>query len=932
MPCRLGRVLAGLAVAGLFACAGNGAAGGIEREPSRALRSEDSSTLAIVLSQDPSEALVQAAVDLREVARLRTGATRAVEVIRAQGATYDPARAGMPILVMAGARPEGASALAFLPGQGQPDSRTGQGYVIAEETHGGVLVLRVESPTMLGTAYGLYEVAYRLGASWYHPEESFVPADPLATLPADFRTPVQSVPAMDLRGYHQHTQHPIPFSDFLLRPSDAWRPYVSSYFRWLLRNRQNGFQWQMLATVDLPAWRDHARWVVDEARRHGVRVGMAFAFADKQQNGFRLIGDLGEGLRGEARIEHQRRQVRQGLDALWAMDLGLDYLHVSFATSEMTTVSDAEVLAWFDELGDWARGRQDAPRLFAHLHIPGQLMAEDGKTLFYHLPLRADPAIGLFVHTTMFYDLEHPATVYGNGDFRHAQIPFVEGRGQRRLVYFPETAWWLGFDNSLPLFLPITGRARSHDLGTVLPGLMQGTPLDGHVTFTTGIEWDYWMFDHFLARATWDPAYGWDRYVSESGALFGAAGAAAAQAIRAIGERQVEDFFGDNPRIFYYLAGESANDELGAPSGLVGRPVKVPFWDVFHYDDAAFAAWKTRDFDRLTAMSDAYAAIAADLGAADPGEAAGEATADRFFELRSAAEVLAWRAEHATLLYGAVAEARSGAFDAAYGRLASAREITQRVRDRVAQMEARVYRYPLDLCAREKPQTPTAYPYGDLYETHTAHFWSRRDDQLQSLLDVASGKVAEGFDAGFDTVYSTDPEATQMHEPDVDQGMKDLLAAYVPALLLAQGEPAAGSVPLAVGEDLNRNELPDLGTIVAGLAATGGDTWAFTFAVLPLAVGDSADPLGTLNLREGTATVALAAGTPATLELKARVNFKDLLDALESTGMFDQETGWEMVAPLFGYDPAAEPRPLDFPMRFTSPVSPLRSAMELAPR
>jgi hypothetical protein len=50
------------------------------------------------------------------------------------------------------------------------------------------------------------------------------------------------------------------------------------------------------------------------------------------------------------------------------------------------------------------------------------------------------------------------------------------------------------------------------------------------------------------------------------------------------------------------------------------------------------------------------------------------------------------------------------------------------------------------------------------------------------------------------------------------------------------------------------------------------------------------------------------------------VEFKDLLDALEATGMFDQETGWQMVAPLFGIDPAVEPRPTDFPMRFTAPV------------
>ncbi|HOI10332.1 MAG TPA: hypothetical protein PK313_07630, partial [Myxococcota bacterium] len=46
----------------------------------------------------------------------------------------------------------------------------------------------------------------------------------------------------------------------------------------------------------------------------------------------------------------------------------------------------------------------------------------------------------------------------------------------------------------------------------------------------------------------------------------------------------------------------------------------------------------------------------------------------------------------------------------------------------------------------------------------------------------------------------------------------------------------------------------------------------------------------------------------------------DLLDALVSTGMFDPQSAWEMVAPLFDIDPAAEPRPQDFPMRFAAPL------------
>jgi hypothetical protein len=180
--------------------------------------------------------------------------------------------------------------------------------------------------------------------------------------------------------------------------------------------------------------------------------------------------------------------------------------------------------------------------------------------------------------------------------------------------------------------------------------------------------------------------------------------------------------------------------------------------------------------------------------------------------------------------------------------------------------------------------------------------------------------VAEAFDDGFDTVWTTDTSATEMLEPDIDEGMKTLLTAYVPAILLAADTATDTGLPLALAEDLNGNGLPDLGTVVTGLSPTGADPWVFSFPLLPLAIGDSANPLGTLNLRDGTATATLEDGTPTRLEVAARVQFEDLLDALVSTGMFDPQEAWEMVAPLFGIDPSAQPRPEDFPMRFAAPL------------
>ena len=56
----------------------------------------------------------------------------------------------------------------------------------------------------------------------------------------------------------------------------------------------------------------------------------------------------------------------------------------------------------------------------------------------------------------MFYTLSDPAPVYDCEDFTH-QLDYFEQAQHRELIYFPETAWWLGFDNNVPLATPIVG-------------------------------------------------------------------------------------------------------------------------------------------------------------------------------------------------------------------------------------------------------------------------------------------------------------------------------------------------------------------------------------------------------------------------------------------------------------------------------------------
>jgi hypothetical protein len=883
--------------------------------------------ITVVLPADAPEYLVMAAADLLEVVARRTGVETVPAPFISTGA-FDPAASSTGIVILAGVdAPDGNPLQAAPP----DDALDDQQFAIAAVARDGRNVVFVRGNGSLGTAYGLYEIAARMGARWYHPRESFVPLDPGATFPDSFGSGFDGKPLARLRGFHQHTQHPIVWSDYVLKAEPSHRPPITQYLRYLLRNRQNVFEWHMLSTVDRAAWDQYAKWIASEAHRHGVKAGMVLGFADKQQNAYRLVRDLGESLPMEERILFQRQQVREGLDDL--KGLGLDIMVFQFGTTEMTSLSDAETLGWFQEVSEWRREKAPDIETFAWIHTPANLKADNGVTPFFHLPLQAPDDVGLYVHTTMFYDLENPAPVYNNEDFTHQQACFVDGAGRRPLAYFPETAWWLGFDNSLPLFLPITLYSRAWDVQNVIPALIGSHPLDGHVTFTTGIEWGYWMFDDYVSRLTWDPDLAWQDYVTDISRIYGKAGPAVAGALVDMTERQVADFYGDNPRIFFYLAGESKHDEIGAVSGLVGRPVKVPFWDVYNFGPGAFDAWADTDFAQLGDIREAYRKISEALVAADPGaDPSDPGLGDRFFELRSAVELTAWRAEHTAVLYGAVVDARNHDEAAAYAGLDAARAITEAVRERVAQVESRVYRYPLELVAEEKPDSLTPYPFGYLWETRTAHFWTRRDDQLQDLLDVVFGKVVEDWvDLDVDVLRLTVKEDTRAVEPAIDEGTLSLIGDYIPTLLLALGPALEGARQAVLAVDQNGNGKPDIGTQVVGEWDQADSEPVIEFGQLPIPIGAAGSPVGTLTLRGGSFTVRIpdsVRGVAWDAELSGFVKFSDILEILVDTGMFDEDTAWEMVANLFGEDPAAVPRPETFHMLIETVLVPMEMAVE----
>lgn len=802
-----------------------------------------------------------------------------------------------------------------------------QGYAITsgqlDETHYG---LRVTAATEVGAMYGLYQIVADLGVRYHHPEESFFPSNPGATLPWGYDGSV-SLPRFELRGFHEHTQHPIVYSDFYLRPDEGFEPYLERYVLWLARNRQNLASWEMLKTVDLDSWLPYITEFVDMAHEYGIRVGWVGSFVDQQQNAFKhieeeAVDDDGDPIPAEI-------QIAASLDRLAVA--GFDYLTFQIGSSEFTKPADEDVLEWLNFAAAHL-GAMDPPvDMYAWIHTTCDLESDDGG-YFFHIPLEADPAVGAWVHTTMFYDLEHPAPVYSCENF-HQQVDFLEAaNGERAQIYFPETAWWLGFDNNMPLALPLTGWTRQNDIQSVLPDY----DVEGHVTFTSGREWSYWMYDHYLTRVTWDGNESWEDYLTWIGPMFGGHEDTAVEALGQWTELQRQHFLEDNPLIYFYLAGERTQDEVGELAGILARRPKLSYRTVINYDEETFADWVETDLDMLEEMLEAYSAVLQTLSA--PSGTDESLSETLYSELYEGLQIFVHRIEHSLALYRGVSsvrewhqqvlasetpdeDLRSRLLDDANDHLAEAESITADVALMLEAAEGR-YRYPIELLARDKPETLTAYPFGYLSETSNAHFWTRRDAQLEDLIGQVFETIPEEWNAEPDQIFVTDADHVELIIPEHPLA-GDVITGFMPQMLfgLTGFDDDSATPTMSFAQDNNANGLPDPLSEQAIAGAQEGDSWTGSAEVFTLTVHNSTGAVfGELLVLHPEFNLSLerVGETVANIEealLDGAVPGENMVELVAGISGIDEAGATNLVKNVFGISPTDE-LPAELPISF----------------
>lgn len=584
----------------------------------------------------------------------------------------------------------------------------------------GTVTLRLEAVSPEGVAAGLYGLAQeKLGFRFYHPRESFVPN--LKRWPLPDRFSFAGIPRFEKRGYHLHTQHPIELTEQLHKPlhPGAFED-VKTYIDWLARNGQNTFQFFLLREVDRKTWPAHARRIVEYAHRRGIRCGVEISLSMIQQQAFQAITLLRP-------YPSYQKQVDDTL--AWLFQVPWDYISLD--------VTLGEHLPFLDKL---------LPDV--QMHIEQQVEKRYGARLMYatHVICSKDgakvrrpklPNSGIMIHTVMCYSAsESKAPVYGNKNQRFMLEAAIAESKRRETWYWPESSYWVGFDSSVPLLLFPYLDARWSDIGT-----MAGLGVSGHLTFSSGWEWGYWLVDWSIARWSWQ--------LKDNGRIRSTSPLSRLAELHSDRELQrlmvqaltLQNTYLKDKELLRFMAALTPFSELPHPFDKPFQPEPE-----FRYEwllneaslpEASLALTRPiADLEkyamRIGGVVDLMGKRIEQLRGAGK---IGEAQFRLLVELERGLRVTSLRASHRALTLRALLAKRgehAGGIDhsrVSEPLLKKAQLVRQQAQSLVQRQES-IYRYPVDLVARRRTGM-TAYPFGYLYPAANLFFWEREEEQVR---------------------------------------------------------------------------------------------------------------------------------------------------------------------------------------------------------
>lgn len=598
-----------------------------------------------------------------------------------------------------------------------------------------ILVLTTNSHQ--GISFGLYGLLQeKLGILFTHPKETIIPH--YDTWPLDVNMKWGSKARFDKKGFHLHTMHPLELTEQLL---DETMPHaledVKEYLDWLVRNRQNYFEFNLLEGIDRKDWPAHAKAFVDYGHSRGIIMGVDVSLHMVQQKAYMLYQNW------PAKWTSKEKQIEKNL--AWLFQADWDVVNMEFSTTEFSEGNPTKKEKMRLFINDLVSNKYGA-KLMGREHVvqKEEMMSGKDKKNEYQMTDEEkllDSKRGILIHTVMFYTAtEDKAPVYQNKNLKHMMDKLHHEQQVRETWYYPESAYWITFDVSEPMYLLPYLSARLDDIDT-----MEAHGVPGHITFSSGWEWGYWTIDWSIARWSWsnydyveqEPVREDFKPTDVMEMVF------QNEQITSMFDQQLDiqqDYLKDQ-ELMRYMAAAGPTDEIAGKISLEFQP--RPQWRYRYMrkkaDQTVIDQVREEGVQTLNLYADAQLNGLANYQTdVDAYLAATTDTLKKklLTELIAGLKITAMRAQHRALTLDFLLDKREAQLngtpknDSIY-KLDKAFELRQDGLALVKDVEQGHYRYPIELIAR-KHKDHTCYRFGYLYLASYLHFWEREEMQVRN--------------------------------------------------------------------------------------------------------------------------------------------------------------------------------------------------------
>lgn len=585
--------------------------------------------------------------------------------------------------------------------------------------------LELQSPTAQGISFGLYGLLQeQLWFAFHHPKQTIIPDLQFWPLTEDFTWKAQ--PRFDKKGFHLHTMHPLELTEPLLNPTcpDGIKQ-VKEYIDWLARNQQNYFEFNLLETDDLEAWVNYIKPAMNYAKSRGILIGVDISMHMTQQKAFMLYKGF------PASLKSAKQQIKENLSTLFT--ISWDVIAMESSTTEFTQVNPQKIQELQLYVTDLVVNKHQA-KLAGRAHVvkSEKLRSKSKETTALNPEEAAlDANRAVFIHTVMFYGLkDKKAPVYENENLLHMLDLLKTDQQKRETWYYPESAYWITFDNSVPMLLTPYLQTRLDDIL-----LMDSLGVQGHLTFSSGWEWGYWLIDWSIARWSWKHEFN-GKNIKPRATQFLADifhNPVIVDYINQLADLQQE--YIKDKELIRYMTAQSAADEMPAPLDLEfqPRPEKRYSWWRHKANMDDLRILQKSAIEPLMKFSNLSTEIL-DAMKTEEYNLSKDQTAI-LLELHQALMITSLRAKHKAQTLAFLAAKRQAELDKKAPN--NAEELLKEAqRTRVAAQELvktqeKNYRYPLEYIARPiEGGGQTSYDFGYLYPVSNLHFWQREEEQI----------------------------------------------------------------------------------------------------------------------------------------------------------------------------------------------------------